>query len=843
MLAAAVVVALVFVVPWIRIFLVLRGTRLSPVDGVAGVADAPLQACELAAVGELESWGFERRRDGFDRLGWEPIRTLFFAHRELPHFARLQLRGTVPIGLPVTFVSFTADGAPIATINRTRWALALGCDSLNSVDARADSVEAQWDFHRERAAQAQALAPEVAADRIEAAIERDRAEALATGRWIRGRHFVQPAFASAWRATADLMRDRRLLQRPLDSAATRGGAARSFLTVMLETQERLQAHVRTERSIKVVLLVATLAVAWLLWGALFDWHTAAELIAIVLVHEMGHAVAMRAFGWTNLHVFFVPMMGAVATGGRPRAPAAWKDVVVLLAGPVPGLAAGLAVLASPLAADPQWRSVALMAASVNAFNLLPLAPLDGGQLMAIALFNRWPYVRLAFTMLSAAGIFAVGWLLKAPTAYIIALLLALGWRREVRLAAIERHAARSVGANASIADVCEAVCVRQPTLALLQRSGLAQLVLRRRQVPQAGVALGLAVVAGLGVAWALAAPPLAKAFMPSTRAHQDRRTQAQRAFDKDWVAMRLVAASAALPGLLADAGRLAPQDPRRGDVAWLRTQTLSSDERAGAVDRWLAGDRGYRVSRNSVARTELRARIADSEHQAPADRVGTMRAATAWAHALPVSDAGIDVSAQLRLAEAIDLSGDEAAARRMLDAIVGSAVGHDECRCRLEQAVEARAWFESTHDRPREAMRVLDGAVARTLGAPERTGLGVVRAWATLQGGDSKGGLEQMRSALRADQLDADFRLRDNPGDDGDDGFDVWYAPELAVALHAAGRRDDARRLCRNLAAEECADAAGRSVGDTVAEGPWQARHIRERTLLMRAIAPPSPRP
>ncbi len=63
------------------------------------------------------------------------------------------------------------------------------------------------------------------------------------------------------------------------------------------------------------------------------------------------------------------------------------------------------------------------------------------------------------------------------------------------------------------------------------------------------------------------------------------------------------------------------------------------------------------------------------------------------------------------------------------------------------------------------------------------------------------------------------------------------------MALHAAGRRDDARRLCRNLAAEECADAAGRSVGDTVAEGPWQARHIRERTLLMRAIAPPSPRP
>ena len=849
LLATLVGVALLFGSQWIRIFLFLRGTRLSPADAPDDetLAAIPLRAFEQAAIEELESLGFVRLRDTFDRLSWEPVRSVFLAHRDLRHFARLQLQGTPPIGLPVTFLSFAADGSPIATINRIGWMAALECDALDLVDARVDSVEAQWAAHCERATHAEPLLAAVAMDRMDAGVAAGRAQSLATGLWIRGSRFVQPSFRSAWRATMALMAERRLLVRPLQSAATGADHGATFLVAMLEQQQRLKPLQHTERGIKFALFAATLGVAWVLWGMLFDWRTAAELIGVVLVHELGHAVAMLAFGWTNLHVFFIPLMGAVATGGRPGRPSAWKDVVVLLAGPVPGLAAGLALLASPLAADPRWHSAALLAVSVNALNLLPLAPLDGGQLMAIALFNRWPYARLAFTTISAAGILAVGWLLHAPAAFFIALVLVLGWRRELRVVAIEQTVSRSGGAGSDIARVVEAVSAHQ-ALGLLQRSTLAQLVLRRRQVPRAGVALGLAIVAVLGVLLGAAAPPLAAAFAQAPRANQTaQRSPAQRAFDRHWIDAHRDG-PASLPGLLADTALLSPQDGRRRDVEWLQTRALPPAQRASAVADWLRSGNGHFVSRTEAALDFVDSRVLEAANQSPSDRVAIMRSLTNWTHGLPAGLTAVDVTARLRLAEAIDLSGDQAGAARMLDEIAGEATSRPDCDCGLREAIEARAWFESTHDRPFEAIRVLSGPIARTLGTPGPESLAVAQAWAFLQAGDRSGGLKQMRAALHADRLDADFQPRSGADgharsdDDEDDQFEPWQGPELALALHAAGRPDDARRLCQAVALEACASEAGRRIGDIVPDGPWQARHARERALLMQELAKPAER-
>ncbi len=834
-LGALGVLVLVFASPWIRAFLMLRGMRLSPPpdNGSQASAAEPALPCELAAIAELESWGFVRFRDGLDRLGWEPVPTVFLAHRELPHFAVLHLRGSLAFGLPVTFVSFLSDGTPVSSGNRVAWSLSLGCNALNLEDARADSVQAQWAFHRERAASAQPVPVDVAADRVEATVAHERADALASGRWVQGRDFVQPSLASAWRSLSLLWRDRKLVRRPFDSAATRGGNAVSFMAQTIEMQARLQPLQKTERSIKLVLLAVSLGIAWLAWGLLFDWRTAPQLIAILLVHELGHAAAMRAFGWTNLQVFFVPLMGAVATGGRPRAPSAWKDVVVLLAGPAPGLVAGVAVLASPLAADAGWRSLALMAVSVNAFNLLPLSPLDGGQLMAIAVFNRWPYARLGFTLLSAAGIIAIGWLLHAQIAVAFAVMLALGWRRELRLAGIERQLA---DARASVVRVCEVVCERQPALGLLQRGALAQLILRRRQVPRAGVALGLSIVVALAGSWGLVAPTLVKAFAPdSARAGRDHRSAAQREFDQRWNDMSLSDLPGALSDLAIAAAPLAPHDARWRDLAWLGTQAVAPAGRASAVSLWLDGGEGSHMSRYGVARREVSRQIAAAASLAPAQRVDAMRSLVDWTHGMSGDFAGLDVAARLRLAEAIDLAGDEPGARTMLDTLIGAAAGHDACDCKLSQAVEARAWFESAHGRPLEAIRVLDGPVARTRDA-ESTDLAVARAWAYVQAGDRQGGLEQMRQALHADRLDADFHPV-HPSSDDDDDFEPWRAPLLAFALQAAGHRDDAIRLCQTAAADECREDAARDpAAATVSEGPWQARQVRERSASLRAL-------
>jgi hypothetical protein len=79
---------------------------------------------------------------------------------------------------------------------------------------------------------------------------------------------------------------------------------------------------------------------------------------------------------------------------------------VLLAGPVPGIVAGtyLAFWGSP--EWPAWvPDLAWLMLILNYMNLLPILPLDGGRIMSLALFDRFPKLQLAFSGLSG---FALG---------------------------------------------------------------------------------------------------------------------------------------------------------------------------------------------------------------------------------------------------------------------------------------------------------------------------------------------------------------------------------------------------------------------------------------------------
>jgi hypothetical protein len=53
-------------------------------------------------------------------------------------------------------------------------------------------------------------------------------------------------------------------------------------------------------------------------SAMWDGSTAALILAVLLVHEAGHAIAMRLSGYRDVHVFFVPLLGAL-TIGHPAA--------------------------------------------------------------------------------------------------------------------------------------------------------------------------------------------------------------------------------------------------------------------------------------------------------------------------------------------------------------------------------------------------------------------------------------------------------------------------------------------------------------------------------------------
>jgi Zn-dependent protease len=105
--------------------------------------------------------------------------------------------------------------------------------------------------------------------------------------------------------------------------------------------------------------------------------------ASVLLHELGHAVAMRAFDREPQILLYG--MGGLTTGG---AVSAGRSVIVSLAGPFTGIAVGLVVLAVagvPHDIDTLGHAIVFDALWINlgwaVFNLLPILPLDGGNVL------------------------------------------------------------------------------------------------------------------------------------------------------------------------------------------------------------------------------------------------------------------------------------------------------------------------------------------------------------------------------------------------------------------------------------------------------------------------------
>lgn len=166
---------------------------------------------------------------------------------------------------------------------------------------------------------------------------------------------------------------------------------------------------------------AFVAVGSFLW----DWTYAAFVLAVIALHEGGHYAAMKLVGYANLQVFFIPGLGGLATGDKHDATVAEK-VFVYLAGPVPGIAlatAGLLLL--PETVLPDATSFLMILLVINVINLLPVTPLDGGRVMEVLLFARWPLWRMLFAVGSCGALLGAGALTGDFVLVVIGILVAL----------------------------------------------------------------------------------------------------------------------------------------------------------------------------------------------------------------------------------------------------------------------------------------------------------------------------------------------------------------------------------------------------------------------------------
>jgi Zn-dependent protease len=179
---------------------------------------------------------------------------------------------------------------------------------------------------------------------------------------------------------------------------------------------------------------------WALYGAQFGIGFA----VLILLHEMGHFIAVKRRGLPADMPVFLPGFGAYVRWSALGVSAETRSLVSL-AGPLAGCIGAAACSALWFeTGDELWIGLASLSALLNVLNLIPVWVLDGGQaILALGKFDRIALgvaaivlaaaFRQPLFLLVAAGALYQAFRRDAPsasnpnvTAYFIGLLAALG---------------------------------------------------------------------------------------------------------------------------------------------------------------------------------------------------------------------------------------------------------------------------------------------------------------------------------------------------------------------------------------------------------------------------------
>ncbi len=135
--------------------------------------------------------------------------------------------------------------------------------------------------------------------------------------------------------------------------------------------------------------LVTGALTFASFSAVFDMSIAAMLLIVVLLHELGHVIAMRWVGIPVRGIYFIPFFGGVAIGESFGKSEAERGFVAMMGPAASMLTTGLFFWLSLQNSDSFFSDLALISAAVNGLNLLPILPLDGGRVLQ-ALTSRLP---------------------------------------------------------------------------------------------------------------------------------------------------------------------------------------------------------------------------------------------------------------------------------------------------------------------------------------------------------------------------------------------------------------------------------------------------------------------
>lgn len=420
------------------------------------------------------------------------------------------LSDTRPVNVSVS--TAFEDGRWLVTHNHLAHALIGASPDDESLDARAPSLEGQLAFHRE------AVSARVAGGRAPVV---PSPEAIAEAWSARARRGLE-----AMREAGEVASARGEHQLSLRAAVTKawrlvtGGRGAPDLTRLLPVRfdaplelqaEAVERHEERRHRVSgrqawLWVLLASLGLSLVSFTGLFEIEEALALLVVLAVHEGGHYAAMRLCGYRNVRVFFIPFLGA-ATSGSPVGRTLGKEVLVLLAGPLPGIALAFAVSVTVAPTHPFLVDLLFWAVALNLLNLLPLFPLDGGRLVHALIADIHPGAMIALRLFALACFLALWLVLDDWLGGLMSFVVLSSMPVELRVASLERELRRD-GVR-DLVGVLARARARPGMTGLKVRTTVPQL-LERLSVPEPSTPQRLigGVVYGVALAGALAATVL-----------------------------------------------------------------------------------------------------------------------------------------------------------------------------------------------------------------------------------------------------------------------------------------------------------------------------------------------
>ena len=136
------------------------------------------------------------------------------------------------------------------------------------------------------------------------------------------------------------------------------------------------------------------------------------LILVLFLHEMGHFLFMKFFKYENVRMLFIPLMGAFVQGSKPKY-SQRESLLVVFFGPFPGILIGcLTVILAAVYKNYSALTLGFVFIFLNTINLLPVDPLDGGQLFKLLVHRQRDLFLMIFALASSLLMIVVGWVIQ-----------------------------------------------------------------------------------------------------------------------------------------------------------------------------------------------------------------------------------------------------------------------------------------------------------------------------------------------------------------------------------------------------------------------------------------------